>query len=82
MGSLCLWTVLLALAVLDTSVSTAASECPCQHTSSAAGPLLVLGIITGASVPLPRPALLTAGACVDLFLCPLVAETCRASLAP
>ena len=56
-------------------ISTAASKWPSQRICSSASPLLVPGIIVGASVPLSCPALLAeacwVGACVDLFLCPL-----------
>ena len=37
---------------LDTSISTVASNFPCQHIFTAARHLLVPGIIAGASVPL------------------------------
>ena len=57
-GSACLWEVVLAFMVLDVSISAAASEWLSQHNCSAASPLLVPGIIAGASVPLSRPALL------------------------
>ena len=53
MGSGFLWAVLLALAVLDTSISAAASKWPSQYIITAASPLLVPGIIPGASVPHP-----------------------------
>ena len=45
MGPVCVWAVLLALAVLDTSISTAASKWPSQHISIVANPRLVSGII-------------------------------------
>ena len=57
-SSVCLWAVLLVLAVLDTSISAAASKWPSQHIFTAASPLLVPGIIASASVPRSRPALL------------------------
>ena len=62
MGSGYLWAVVLAFVVLGASIPTAASEGPSQLICSAASPLLVPGIIAGASVPLFRPALL-AGTC-------------------
>ena len=52
MGSACLWAVVPAFAV-GTSISAAASEWLSQHNCSAASPLLVPGIIAGASVPYP-----------------------------
>ena len=58
MGSVCLWAVLPALAVLDMSVSAAASKWLSQRIFTAASPLLVPGVFAGASVPLPCPALL------------------------
>ena len=45
MAPVCVWAVLLALAVLDTSISTAASKWPSQHISTVANPRLVSGII-------------------------------------
>ena len=58
MDSVCLWAVLVS-AVLGASISAAAaSKWPFQRNCSAAGPLLVPGIITNASVPLSRPVLL------------------------
>ena len=59
MGSICFWAVLLAFAVLDTSISTDTSKWPPQHIFTAASPLLVPGIIAGVSVPWYFPALLT-----------------------
>ena len=53
MGSVCLWAVLLALAMLDMSISTATSKWPSQHVFTAASPLLLSGIIASASVPCP-----------------------------
>ena len=50
-GSVCLWAVLLALAVLDASISAAASKWPSQHVFIAASPLLIPGILARASVP-------------------------------
>ena len=55
-GSVCLWAVLLALAVLHISISTAVSK-PSQHIFTAASPILVPGIFAGASVPRSCPAL-------------------------
>ena len=57
MGSGCLWAVLLALAVLDTSNSTVASKWPSQHIITAASPLLDPGIFAVASVPWSHSAL-------------------------
>ena len=72
-SSVCLWAVLLVLAVLDTSISAAASKWPSQHIP-ATSPLLVPGIIVHAFVPWSRPALLAEAcyveACVDLFSAP------------
>ena len=53
-----LWAVLLAFAVLATSLSGAVSKWPSEHICSAASRLLVREIIAGASVPLSRPLLL------------------------
>jgi len=47
MGSICLWAVLLALSVLDTSISIAVSKWPYQHIFTATSPLLVPGIFAG-----------------------------------
>ena len=58
MGSGCLWAVLLAFVVLAASIYRAASKWPSQHICSANSPLLVLGIIAGASVSLSCPVLL------------------------
>ena len=63
MGSACLWTVPLALAVLDASISTATSKWLSQHICTAAHPLLGPGITAGASVPQSCPALLGRGFC-------------------
>ena len=49
-GSVYLWTILLALSVLDTSISTAVSKWPSQDIFTVTSPLLVPGIFTGASV--------------------------------
>ena len=57
MGSVCLWAVLLALAVLDMSISAAASKWPSQSIFTAVSPLLVPEVFTGASVPLLHPTL-------------------------
>jgi len=61
------------LAVLDASISAAASKWPSQHIP-ATSPLLVPGIIVHAFVPWSRPALLAEAcyveACVDLFSAP------------
>ena len=71
MGSECFWAVLLAFTVLDTSISTDTWKWLSQHIFTAVSPLLVPGIIAGASVPWSLPALLTeawqVGACVDVF---------------
>ena len=68
MGSACLWAVVPAFTV-GTSISAAASKWLSRHNCSAASPLLVPGIVAGASVPLSCPALLAetcqAGSCVD-----------------
>ena len=68
MGSACLWAVVPAFTV-GTSISAAASKWLSRHNCSAASPLLVPGIVAGASVPLSRPALLAetcqVGSCVD-----------------
>ena len=56
-GSVCLQAVLLALAVLDTSISAVASKWPSQRIFTAASPLLDPGIFAGASVPWSYPAL-------------------------
>ena len=53
MGSVCLWAVLRALAVLDLSISAATSEWPSQHPFIASSALLDPGIISGASVAGP-----------------------------
>ena len=58
MGSVWLWAVLLAFSVLGKSISIAASKWLFQHNCKAVSPLLVPGIIAGASVPLSHPALL------------------------
>ena len=58
MGSPYLWGVLLALAVLDLSISAAAWKWLSQHIFTAASTLLVPGIIAGACTPLSCPALL------------------------
>ena len=55
-GSVCLWAVLLALAVLDTSVFSAVSKWSYQHIFTPANPLIVSGIFTGASVSWSHPA--------------------------
>ena len=73
MYSVCLWVVLLVLAVLDTPISAAASKWPSQDII-ATSPLLVPGIIAHASVSWFRLALLAEAcyleACVDLFSVP------------
>ena len=79
----------LDLAVLDTSISVAASKWPSQHIP-ATSPLLVPGIIAHAFVPWSHPALLAEAcyveACVDLFSapqpCPLSQRLVWASLRP
>ena len=74
MGSICLWAVLLALSVLDTSISTAVSKWPSQDNFTVTSPLLVLGIFAGASVSWSCLGLQTkacqVGACMDLSLLP------------
>ena len=74
MGSVCLWAVLLDLAVWDTSISAVASKWPNQHIFTATSPLFVPGIFASAPVPWPYPALQAegcqVGACVDLFSAP------------
>lgn len=54
--SFCFGAVLLALAVLHTSIFTAVSK-PFQHVFTAASPLIVPGFFAGASVPQSCPAL-------------------------
>ena len=69
MGSVWLWAVLLAFSVLGKSISIAASKWLFQHNCKAVSPLLVPGIIAGASVPLTCPTMLAktcqVGACLD-----------------
>lgn len=69
-----LWADLLFLAVLDMSVSAAATKWPSQHIFTIVSPLLLPGIFPGVSVPWYLPALKAEpcflGACVDLFLAP------------
>ena len=48
--SVCLWTVLPTLTVLDTSISAAAFKQPSQHIFTATSPVLDPGVIAGASV--------------------------------
>ena len=61
MGSVCLWSTLLALAFLDMSISAAKSKWPSQHTFTATSPLLVPGIFGSASVSGSHPALQEGG---------------------
>ena len=73
-GSVYLWTILLALSVSDTSISTAVSKWPSQDNFTVTSPLLVLGIFAGASVSWSCLGLQTkacqVGACMDLSLLP------------
>jgi len=69
-----LWADLLALAILDMSLSAAATKWPSQHIFTTISPLLVPGIFPGVSVPWYLPELKAEPcyleACVDLFLAP------------
>ena len=56
-GFVCLWAVLLALAMLDTSISSVTSKWTSRHIFTATSPLPVPGIIAGASVPQFHPTL-------------------------
>lgn len=53
MGPVCVWAALLALAVLDTSISTAASKWPSQHISTVASPQLSPGSLLCFCSPVP-----------------------------
>ena len=52
-GPVCVWAALLALAVLDTSISTAASKWPSQHISTVASPQLSPGSLLCFCSPVP-----------------------------
>ena len=57
-GSVCLWAVVIAFAVLDVSISAVASKWLLQHKCCAASLLFIPGIIVGVSVLLSRLELL------------------------